>query len=310
MSNSRKIVFFGSPTPSCEILQSLFDAGHEIVGVITGADKRRSRGNTLFPTPVKKLALELNIDVYEVVNKSEIEETVRQLIDVKGAQVGIVVAFGKILSAKVLNAFEFGCINVHYSLLPRWRGAAPVERAILEGDEKTGISIMKMDEGLDTGDIFASEEIKINSSTTSRDLYEMMAKLASETLNSVLANLENMQAAKQSGEEIYAKKLDSADFIIDSGSTLEEVSRKVRGGSLIKGAFVDSSVGKFRILEIGEISKEDHEIYGLELTRDGQLRSSTGSLEILKIQSENKPAMKYSDWANGIDKTSFSIKIK
>lgn len=310
MSKSRKIVFFGSPIPSCEILQSIFDAGHEIVGVITGKDKRRSRGNTLYPTPVKTLAIDLKLDVYEPGTKTEIEQIAKELVSSKGAEVGIVVAYGKILTTEVLNAFQFGCINVHYSLLPRWRGAAPVERAILEGDAKTGISIMKMDEGLDTGDVYKMEEIEIKSNTTSKDLYDEMAVIAGPALNQVLETLENIDAESQIGEETYAKKLDASDFAITSSSTLKQVSEKVRAGSLIKGAFVDSSIGKFRILEIGNIIKEAHSLEGLELTRNGELRSKDGSLEIIKIQSENKTAMSFTDWANGIDKANFSIKIK
>lgn len=310
MSKSRKVVFFGSPIPSCRILQSLCDAGHEVVGVITGQDKRRSRGNALYPTPVKKLAVELNLEVFEPVNKAEIEQIVDDLVKNKGAQVGIVVAYGKILTNTVLNSFEFGCINVHYSLLPRWRGAAPVERAILEGDSKTGISIMKMDEGLDTGPVFKTEEIAITESTRSADLYEEMAKLAGPALNNVLDNFETAEALPQVGEETYAKKLDSLDFVVDSSSSLKELSRKVRAGSLIKGAFVDSSIGRFRILEVGTLTKDSYSVEGIELMREGNLVSVDGSLEILKIQSENKPALNFADWANGIDKSSFSIKIK
>ena len=310
MSNSRKVVFFGSPIPSCRILQSVFDAGHEIVGVITGQDKRRSRGNTLYPTPVKKLAVDLNLEVFEPANKSEIEQVVNDLVLNKGAQVGIVVAYGKILTNTVLESFEFGCINVHYSLLPRWRGAAPVERAILEGDTKTGISIMKMDEGLDTGPVFRMDELAISDSTSSADLYDEMAKLAGPALNEVLENIENAKALPQDGDETYAKKLTSLDFVVDESSSLKEVSQKVRAGSLIKGAFVDSSIGRFRILEVGALKNETHPVQGLELMRDGNLVSADASLEILRIQSENKPALDFADWANGIDKSSFSIKIK
>jgi methionyl-tRNA formyltransferase len=309
MNNSRKIVFFGSPIQSAIILQSLIDKGHEIVGVITQKDKRRSRGNTLFPTPVKSLAIELGLDVYEPETKQDIENIVKELVDTKGAQVGIVVAFGKILTPQVLNAFRFGCINVHYSLLPRWRGAAPVERAILEGDTKTGISIMSMDEGLDTGPVYKMQEILLEQNTTSKDLYENMADIAKESLNEVLDDLENIKAIKQIGDGSYAKKLENSDFVINAQTPLKHVSEIVRAGTLIKGAFVDSSIGKFRILEVGDLNIEASDVQGLVITRAGKLQSCEGALEILKVQSENKPAMAFNVWVNGIDKSKFDIEV-
>ena len=309
MFKSRKIVFFGSPHPSVEILNSLVENGHEVIGVITGKDKRRSRGNTLYPTPVKKAAQELGIDVFEPNNKIEIEEVVKKLILIKKAEVGIVVAYGKILSVDVLNSFKYGCINIHYSLLPKWRGAAPVERAILEHDEKTGISIMSMDEGLDTGSIYSISEIEINSSTTSEDLYIQMAQKAKLLLNDVLIDIDKIDPYEQKGESTYANKLSKIDFEINASSTLEEISVKVRAGSLLKGAYVNSSIGKFRILQVGSIENNKSDVNELILTRNGMLINGDGSLEILKVQSENKPAMNITDWVNGIDKSSFDIKI-
>ena len=309
MFQSRKIVFFGSPNPSVEILKSLNESGHEIVGAITGKDKRRSRGNTLYPTPVKHYCVDNGIEVFEPGNKAEVEEIAKKLVSERNAEVGIVVAYGKILTVDALNAFKYGCINVHYSLLPRWRGAAPVERAILELDEVTGISIMKMDEGLDTGPVYTRDEIKITSRTTSKDLYSEMASVAKYSLNAVLDAIENIDPIEQSGEKSYAEKLDTPDFEINAESTVEEVSAKVRAGSLIKGAFVNSSIGKFRILEVGDISKTSHSVDGLILNRQGELLSKNGTLQIIKVQSENKPALEFSQWVNGIEKSKFDIEI-
>lgn len=309
MNNSRKIVFFGSPIQSSIILNSLVENGHEIVGVITQQDKRRSRGNTLYPTAVKSVALDLGIEVFEPVKKSDIENVVKELVETKGAQVGVVVAYGKILTPEVLNAFKYGCFNVHYSLLPRWRGAAPVERAILEGDTKTGISIMSMDEGLDTGPVYKMEEIQITSTTTSLDLYEQMAQQAKIAINDVLNDIGNIESSEQVGDATYAKKLDKNDFEIVPSDNLDTVSRKVRAGTLIKGALVNTSVGKLRIHEVAQVSQGSHDNDNLLINKQGEILSKDGSLQILTIQSENKPAMDFSSWVNGIDKTKFDIEV-
>ena len=309
MNSSRKIVFFGTPEQSGLILSSLIENGHEIVGVITAKDKRRSRGKTLYPTPVKRIALELGLNVYESELKSEIEEIVDKLVVEKKAEVGVVVAFGQILTKKVLDLFKFGCINVHYSLLPRWRGAAPVERAILSGDEKSGISIMKMDIGLDTGDVYINRDIAIGDSTTSNDLFEKMGTVSKMLLNDVLIELENIAPIPQEGESTYAKKLSKQDFEVNAKDSIAEVSRKVRAGAMLKGAYVNSSVGSFRIIEIGIFEEVLNDVVGLRIDRSGNLYSKDGVLPILKIQSENKAAMDFRQWANGVDKSKFDIEI-
>lgn len=306
MSISRKIVFFGTPNPSCEILQSLFDNGHEILGVITGQDKRRGRGSKLYPTPVKELALKLGLDVFEPANKSEVETVVEDLVS-KGAEVGVIVAYGKILTRKVLDNFDYGCINVHYSLLPRWRGAAPVERSILAGDDQTGICIMKMAEELDAGPIFKSVSIPIDDITTSKNLFDQMAIEAKLALQDVLINIDNTNPVAQDGEVTYAHKLEKIDFEVHAQDTIQVMSQKVRAASLLKGAFFNSNIGAFRVLEVGSIESEKSS--AAQLDRQGNLTTPTGSLKVKIIQSENKPAMEFSSWANGINKDRFPIKI-
>jgi len=301
-----KIVYFGTPNPAMEVLDALIDSKHEIVAVITQPDKRRGRGKQLVPTPVKVKAQEAGIKVYEPTTKIELSEIVLKL----KADVGVVVAYGRILPPEVLTHFKFGCINVHYSLLPKHRGAAPVERAILQGDEVTGVSIMKMDEGLDTGDVFVTRQVDINSKTTTETLFSSLNAVACDLLVVVLDHLETQTPLPQEGQATYAQKLGPEDFYFDSNTSCVELDLKVRAGSLIKGAWTNYNGEKLRVLAVSAVAADPaNSIASGSITKHGELTLRDGTCHIDKIQTPGKAPMNFIDWANGIGLKNFPIKI-
>lgn len=301
-----RITFFGSPKPAKEILESLFDSNHTVVSVVTQPDKRRGRGSALVSTPVKSLSVDKGIPVLEPKNKAELIE---QVLSVK-ADVGVVVAYGRILPKAVLDHFPMGCINVHYSILPKWRGAAPVERAILNGDKVTGVSIMQMEEGLDTGPIFAFREVDIDDSSTTTSMFVSLNAVAADLLKVVLDDIEKQIPTEQSGEASYAAKLDTQDFYFDSSSTKEEINRKARAGSTYKGAWTSVNGEKFNLIEAVIVDGENAvDLKTGQFSRDGLLATSNGYLQLVTVQTPGKHKMSFRDWANGIDKTSFPLKI-
>lgn len=307
MAKSLNILFFGTPEPAKHILSSLVESEHKVTGVITRTDKKRGRGSSLVATPVKELADESKIEVHEPNTNDELEQIVKQ----SKADVGIVVAYGRILKPAVLDHFKHGCINIHYSLLPKLRGAAPVERAILQGENVTGVSIMKMDEGLDTGDIYATRQVDIKSDTNTKSLFVSLNSVAGDLLLAVLDNLETTKPTPQSGEPSYAGKLEPKDFFFDQDTSCVDVDRRVRAAALIKGAWTNVDGQAFRIID-GTLLNNSPAKSGLTvgtINRDGRLVCSDGIYQCKKIQVPNKAVMNFEDWVNGVSKDKFPLKI-
>ena len=184
-----KIIFAGTPEFSVSALEALIDAGHEIVGVYCQPDRPKGRGRILTACPVKEKALELDLTVYQPENlrDSSAQKTLKNL----GADVMIVVAYGQILPLEVLESPKYGCLNIHASLLPRWRGAAPIQRAILAGDKQTGVGIMQMNEGLDTGDVLLEKICNISDTDTAQTLHNKLATLGADAIVEALENINN-----------------------------------------------------------------------------------------------------------------------
>ena len=254
-------------------LRALVDAGHEVVRVITRIDKKRGRGGALSPSPVKATALELGLDV------SHDPDDVLAAVEA-GAELGVVVAFGRIIKPHLLDALPM--VNLHFSLLPRWRGAAPVERALLAGDAETGVDVMRVEEGLDTGGIYAEQIVPIGAETTAAELRAELVEVGSSLLVDTLAHpvAEWVDSARpQEGEPIYAAKLDKAEFEIDWEQPIEQVHRLIRLG----GAWTTFRGKRFKINEA---------------------RLVEGRLEPLTVQPEGKAAMPFDAWRNGAQPTS------
>ena len=212
-----KLVFLGSPAPAATALRALHQAGHEIALVVTRPDKRRGRGPEATPTPAKQAAEELGLPV-----TSDIAQ-----VKASGAELGIVVAYGRIIKPDVLAAVPM--VNIHFSLLPRWRGAAPVERAILAGDSTTGVCLMDVDEGLDTGAVYGCRRVAVGPDETAAQLTGRLADLGAEMLVEALAAGLGDPVAQQ-GEPTYAAKIEPEDLHLDWARTALELHRVVRIG--------------------------------------------------------------------------------
>ena len=263
-----KLVYLGTPEMAVPPLRALVDAGHDIVRVITRVDKKRGRGSALSPSPVKAAALELGLTV------SHDPDDVLIAVD-DGAELGVVVAYGRIIKPHLLDVLPM--VNLHYSLLPRWRGAAPVERAILAGDPETGVDVMRLEEGLDTGGIYAEERVPIGVDTTADELRAELTDVGCRVLVDVLDRPVGEwidTAAAQVGDTVYAAKLDKAEFEIDWSRPVVEIHRLVRIG----GAWTTFRGKRLKILAADVME---------------------GRLVPTSVQPEGKGPMAFDAWRNG-----------
>ncbi len=225
-----RIIFAGTPEFAVPSLQMLIASGYDVCAVYTQPDRPAGRGRQLHPSPVKTVALAAGIPVYQPLTLKTDEEV--QQMDTLKADLMIVVAYGMILTQAVLDLPPLGCINVHGSLLPRWRGAAPIQRALMAGDEKTGVTIMKIVRKLDAGDMLHKEKLTITDTDTSSDLYAKLADLGATGLAKVLTQIENgtVQAEPQDEALVtYAEKLDKNEAAIDWNDSAVVISQKIRG---------------------------------------------------------------------------------
>lgn len=296
-----RLIYFGTPQEAVLPLVSL-EAEHEILCVVTSEDKPRGRGQKVSPTPVKKAAQELGLQVVHTP-----EEAIPFISDKK--TLGVVVGFGKIIKQPVLDALDL--INIHFSLLPRWRGAAPVERAILAGDKKTGVCLMKIEASLDTGAIYAQAEIDIDSihtaETLKAELVELGIDLLLETLKADLADLPVPKL--QTGAPTWAEKITPADLELNLSLSAEELLKKIRvGRAWIKLEELGISVSKQLKIRSAELahsaeSAHDNEMNGSKCyEKDGEIYISTSSnqsLKLINVQPEGKKVMPAMDWYRG-----------
>ncbi len=227
MTTAKKIIFAGTPDFAAQHLRALLSSEHQVVAVYTQPDRPAGRGKKLTPSDVKKLAIEHDLPVYQPPSlRDEIAQQELASID---ADVMVVVAYGLILPKAVLTIPRLGCLNVHGSILPKWRGAAPIQRAIWAGDKQTGVTIMQMDEGLDTGDILDIATLPIDASDTSASLYTKLAELGPQALLRVLDTLEHTSPQQQNNSQAtYAKKLSKEEARINWTDNAEQIERNIR----------------------------------------------------------------------------------
>ena len=256
-----RLVYLGTPQMAVPPLEALVDAGHEIVLVVTAVDKRRGRGGATTPTPVKAAAGRLGLPVAHDVDD----------VLTVGGELGVVVAFGKIIRPHVLA--ELPMVNLHFSLLPRWRGAAPVERALLAGDEITGVCVMELEKGLDTGGVYARSEVPIGDTATADELRAELVGVGSRLLVDTLARGLGV-AEPQVGTATYAAKIDPSELRIDWTAPAEQIDRLIRLG----GAWTT-----FRGARI--------KIHTADL--------ADGTIVPTVVQPEGRPRMAYDAWRNG-----------
>ncbi len=296
-----KIVFWGTPEYSVKSLKVINNSNHELVGVVTQPDKKRSRGNKLIPSPVKEFAIKNNIPVISPNQVKNNKDILNRLEELK-PDLFIVVAYGKILSKEILNIPKYGSWNAHASLLPRWRGAAPIQRALLSGDEYTGVGIMKMEEGLDTGDILIEEKILIekneNLKTLKFKLSELSAKLIIKSIDllNTKNNISELNLLKQLSlkrEIKYAKIITKSEYYLNLDDTAENIHRKVNG--LFPRAYIMFNNKNLKILRIKilsekflniEIKKSQNSKEVLAIKKNEGIIISTKTLPILLIEGK------------------------
>ncbi|WP_373473714.1 methionyl-tRNA formyltransferase [Sphingorhabdus lacus] len=291
-----RLAFMGTPEFAVPSLDALVAAGHELVAVYTQPPRPANRGKKLTPSALQTRAEELGLPVRSPLSLRTAEAQAEfAALDLDAA---IVAAYGLILPQAVLDAPKFGCLNVHGSLLPRWRGAAPVQRAILAGDRTTGVMVMQMEAGLDTGPVRATTEIEIGSKTTG-ELTAELAELGAELMVIVLQDMAAHPAIAQSGEGItYAAKIDKAETRIDFLQPAEVVERQIRAFNPAPGAWFEYEGERYRILE-AQIIPAQPQTAG-EVLDDGlTIACGTDAIRPTVIQRAGKPAMPTADLLRG-----------
>lgn len=315
------IVFMGTPDFAVESLKSLQQAGNNILAVVTNIDKPRGRGNKVLGTPVKEYAIEHNIKIYQPFKVRDNVEFINEMEELK-PDLFCVVAYGKILPQELLNIPKLGCINVHGSLLPKYRGAAPIQWAVLNGDKTTGITTMYMDAGMDTGDMILKQEVEIGEDETTGELWDKLTKIGGELLVKTLDLIEQGKAPKEKqGEDftmapMLSKEMAKIDW---QNQTAEQIKNLIRGLNPIMGAytFLDGKKLKFwkaklmseqeLLTTFPELKEYEYKLNELEagtilFTNPKQglfIKAKQGILQILEIQAENAKRMSTSDFLRG-----------
>lgn len=299
-----KILFMGTPDFALFSLRALCDAGENVVGVVTQTDKPKGRGYELCPPPVKVFAEERGIPVYQpkTLRGDEFAETLSQI----GPEMIIVVAYGKILPENVINYPKYGCINVHGSLLPKYRGAAPMQRAIIDGEAVTGITTMYMDVGLDTGDMIMKREVEIGADDNFEDIHDKLgecgAKLLLETVNAI-RNGTATREKQNDAEMTYAAKIEKSDCLIDFGKSAKQVHDLIRGLSPIPLAFTHTGDGKLlKVIKSVISDKTSREKAGTVVSLDNGITVACGNggcVDILRVLPEGKGRMDALDFIRG-----------
>lgn len=292
-----KVVFMGTPDFSVPALERLIKE-HEVVCVYTREPKIAGRGNNLSKTPIHLLAEKYGIEV-RTPKTLKNEDEQRKFAELK-ADVAVVAAYGLILPKPVLEAYPLGCLNIHASLLPRWRGAAPIQRAIEAGDKKSGVTIMQVAEGLDTGDMLLKGEVEITSETTGEILHDELALIGADLISEVLAEPEKYSPQKQTeNDACYAKKIDKDEAKADFSRPAEELCRKIRAFSPYPAVYFEHNGERFKILFAEPSAEKGSAGEILHLENCLKIACADGSIKITKIQRQGKKAMDIAELLRG-----------
>ena len=305
MTSRLRLAFMGTPDFSVPILQALAESGHDIVAVYCQPPRAAGRGQKEQLSPVHKLALSLDIETRMPVSLKS--ESVQNDFADLGLDVAVVAAYGLILPAAILMSPKYGCLNVHASLLPRWRGAAPIQRAILAGDAESGVTIMQMDEGLDTGDMLNSAPVPITSDTTSETLHDDLSLLGARLIGETLAGISSaslLPVPQPEAGVTYAPKLAREEGKIDWHESAAAIDRQIRAFSPWPGAWFEHGGDRFKILSAVPARNSgvpgSSSAAGVVLDRLN-VACGQGSLQIKTIQRAGKGPMTVDDFLNGYD---------
>ncbi len=298
-----RIVFAGTPDFAATALKALLAAGHNVVGVYSQPDRPAGRGRKLMPSPVKQVALDAGLPVFQP--DSLKPDDAQQELAALNPDVMIVAAYGLILPKAVLDIPTHGCLNIHASLLPRWRGAAPIQRAIAAGDGETGITIMQMDVGLDTGDMLLKTSTPIRPDDTGGRLHDRLAEMGGSAIVEALTSLSKGELtgeAQNDDEANYAHKLSKEEGHIDWTRSAPEIERLIRAFNPWPGTFTDLGDQRIRIHQAEALAQNSDKAPGTVLRREREgidIACGTGSLRVTSVQLPGTRALSVNDLING-----------
>lgn len=306
------ILFMGTPNFARDSLEAVYNAGHNILGVVTNPDRPKGRGMKLVASPVKEFAIEKKLKIFQPEKVKKNEEFISQIKDMN-PDVICVVAYGKILPKEILDIPKLGCINVHGSLLPKYRGAAPIQWAVLNGDKKTGITTMYMDVGMDTGDMILKQEVEIGEDETTGELWDRLSKIGGELLVETLKQIENGTAPREKQGEDFsvAPMLNKEMAKIDwENKTAQEIKNLVRGLNPIMGAYTFLNGSKIKFWKVDIANNIGYDEDNIQIFRNGTvlvsdqrdglfIKTKKGILSVLEIQGENAKRMSINDFLRG-----------
>lgn len=306
-----KIVFMGTPDFAKESLEAIYNAGHEILAVVTNTDKPKGRGMKLVQSPVKEYAISKNLKIYQPEKVRKNEEFIQEIKDLK-PDVICVVAYGKILPQEILEIPKLGCINVHGSLLPKYRGAAPIQWSVINGDKVTGITTMYMNIGMDTGDMILKEETEIGENETTGEVWERLSKIGAKLLVKTLEQIENGTAPRiPQGEEFsMAPMLNKEISKIDwENKTAQEIKNLVRGLNPFMGTYSYLNGKKIKFWKVDVVnqlpnnSDYNNAANGTILYSNSKdalyIKAKNGIIKVIEIQGENSKKMNIQDFLRG-----------
>lgn len=293
----------GTPDFSVPVLEALIENNHEVVCVVTQNDKEKGRGKSIQFPPVKDCAIKHNIPVYQP-GKIKTPEAI-EVLKAYNADLFVVIAFGQILSQEILDIPKYGCVNIHASLLPRYRGAAPIQWAVIDGEKYSGVTIMRMDAGLDTGDMMLKEAIELSKDETGESLHDKLSVLGAKLIVEAIEKIEDntITYEKQDGSKMtYAKMLTKSLGHIDFTKPAVEIERLIRGLNSWPSAYTFINGKMLKIWKAEVIEDANSADIGkiVEVNYDGiVVQTGVGKLRLLEVQLEGKKRMRVSDFIRG-----------
>ena len=307
-----RILFIGTPDFARESLEAVYNADYEILGVVTNPDKPKGRGMKMVASPVKEFALEKGLTVYQPEKVRKNEEFIEKIKSLN-PDVICVVAYGKILPKEILEIPKYGCINVHGSLLPKYRGAAPIQWAVLNGDKETGVTTMYMDVGMDTGDMILKEKVEIGEDETTGELWDRLSKIGGKLLVETLKQIEEGTAPREKqGEEFTMAPMLNKEMskINWDEQTAQNIKNLVRGLNPIMGAYTFLDEKKIKFWKVDIANNIGYDEDNIQIFRNGTvlvsdqrdglfIKTKKGILSVLEIQGENAKRMSINDFLRG-----------
>ncbi len=293
-----KIIFMGTPAFAVPALKKLINAGHKPLAVYTRPPAPSGRGKKEQKSPIHELAEAHRIEVLTPISLKNPDEQ-QKFADFQ-ADIALVAAYGLLLPEPILNGTKYGCVNIHPSLLPRWRGAAPIQRAIIAGDPETGVCIMKMDKGLDTGDILAMEKCKIPAKMTAGELHGALAEIGAELALKTIEKISKITPIKQNALGVeYAKKITREEEKIDWRKPVKEIEALIRGLQPRPGAYFEYTGERIKIIAADLSPESTGKPAGTILDENLSIASGSGILHPLKLQRPGKNIVSAREFLNG-----------